>query len=101
MCALRDDSKRSSQALDNDSFVDQFQMYKHLGYGYDGTNAVPVKTDDIGNTLTVGALQDSTADLTWVGGNLITIVKVVNGQTKTTTFGYNGSEITDIDTVIS
>jgi hypothetical protein len=65
-----------------------------------GTTYLPV-VDAEGNTVTTQAFVDSETTLNWVGGNLTTIVKVVGTQTKTTTFGYNGSEITDIDTVIT
>jgi len=87
----RDDFKRSSQALDNASFNDTFQLYGHIPYETDGINvkvkqsdqsALQIKTSGtdtfvgfapIGTATSSASWQamkvDTNGNITWADGN--------------------------------
>jgi hypothetical protein len=83
---MADITDKSSQGTDNLEHDETLRVKKVMPYGWDGTNAVAIKTNSAGE-LMVSSLVPEKYDyvgLTWTSGNPTTIVFKVGGASGTT-----------------
>ena len=86
------DTRESSQTLDNRSFNDTFKIYENLIYGFDGTNAAAIKVN------TDGSLRESErphVTYQWSGDLLSKKIAVYADRTETTDYTWSSDKLVE------